>query len=141
MTTRNPECRVYNNVGGENLGDLEPELACKLLLRAAFIEERQWEEKKEAAMSVVRILGSHTLAIIQAGAFIRQGRCSLEMYLDRFQQQQQRSGLLKISFEAKPVPIWQRVRDFRGFRRISPGLTISRTSRSFDATAYYRVYA
>ena len=40
-------------------------------------------------MSVVEILGSHTLAIIQAGAYVRQKLCTLEEYSIIFQQQKQ----------------------------------------------------
>ena len=87
LTTRNPECGTYNTVGRETLGDLEPELARELLLRATDIVESRWKEKEKAAMAVVRILGSHTLAIIQAGAFIRQKLCTLEQYPTIFQQQ------------------------------------------------------
>ena len=39
LTTRNPECGIYNTVGSELLGDLEPKLARKLLLRATSIIE------------------------------------------------------------------------------------------------------
>ena len=87
LTTRNPECGTYNTVGRETLGDLEPELAQELLLRATDIVESRWKEKEKAAIAVVRILGSHTLAIIQAGAFIRQKLCTLEQYPTIFQQQ------------------------------------------------------
>jgi len=87
LTTRNPECGTYNSVGSETLGDLEPELARKLLLRATYITESRWKEKEEAALAVVKILGSHTLAIIQAGAFVRQKLCTLEEYPTIFQQQ------------------------------------------------------
>ena len=97
FTTRVPECKEYNTVGSEKLEDLEPELALELLYRAADIAESQWKEKKEAAMAIVKILGLHTLAIIQAGAFIKKGLCSLEQYPIVFKQQQ--GKLLK--FHAK----------------------------------------
>lgn len=97
LTTRNPECVTYNSVGSEILGDLEPKLAQKLLLRATYLTESRWMEKEKAAMAVVRILGSHTLAIIQAGAFIRQKLCTLEEYPTLFQQQ--KGQLLK--FQSK----------------------------------------
>ena len=87
FTTRVPECETYNTVGSEKLDDLEPELARELLYRAADIAESLWKEKEEAALAIVTILGSHTLAIIQAGAFIKKGLCSLEQYPDVFKQQ------------------------------------------------------
>ncbi len=87
FTTRVPECETYNTVGSEKLDDLEPEHACELLYRAADIAESRWKENEEAALAIVEILGSHTLAIIQAGAFIKKGLCSLEQYPDVFKQQ------------------------------------------------------
>ena len=97
FTTRVSECETYNTVGSEKLDDLEPELARELLYRAADIAKSQWKEKEEAATAILRILGSHTLAIIQAGAFIKKGLCSLEQYPTVFKQQQ--GKLLK--FHAK----------------------------------------
>ena len=88
FTTRVPECEEYNTVGSEKLEDLEPELARVLLYRATNIAESQWKEKEEAAMAILKILGSHTLAIIQAGAFIKKGLCSLEQYPTVFKHQQ-----------------------------------------------------
>ena len=64
ITIRNPECGVYNTIGSESLGDLEPELARKLLLRAPSIIESWWKEKDKAVITVVNILRSYTLAII-----------------------------------------------------------------------------
>ena len=87
FTTRNPECGTYNTVGRETLGDLQPELARELLLRATETAQNRWKEKEKAAMDVVEVLGSHTLAIIQAGAFIRQKLCTFEQYPIIFQQQ------------------------------------------------------
>lgn len=86
LTTRNPECGTYNSVGSETLGDLKPELAWKLLLRATYITESRLEEKEKAAMAVVKILGSDTLAIIQAGAFVKQKLRTFKEYPTIFQQ-------------------------------------------------------
>ena len=88
FTTRVSECKTYNTVGSETLDDLEPELARGLLYRAADIAKSRWEEKEKAATAIVTILGSHTLAIIQAGAFIKKGLCSLEQYPVIFKRQQ-----------------------------------------------------
>ena len=97
FTTRVPECEEYSTVGSEKLEDLEPEFALVLLYRAADIAESRWKEKEEAAMAIIKILGSHTLAIIQAGAFIKKGLCSLEKYPNVFKHQ--KGKLLK--FHAK----------------------------------------
>ena len=80
FTTRNHECELYNTVGSERLEHLEHEYAQQLLLRVAYPNESQRKEKEQAALSVVKMLVSHTLAIIQAGAFIKQKFCRLEEY-------------------------------------------------------------
>jgi len=87
LTTRNPECVVHNTVGKEHLKALEPDLAEYLLLRASGIEQSRWTEKKGAASAIVDILGSHTLAIVQAGAFIKQRLCTIKQYPVIFQQE------------------------------------------------------
>ena len=97
FTTRVSECETYNTVGSEKLNDLEPELARELLYRAADIPKNRWKEEEKAATDILTILGSHTLAIIQAGAFIKKGLCSLEQYPDVFKRQ--KGKLLK--FHAK----------------------------------------
>ncbi|KAM0804164.1 hypothetical protein BDR22DRAFT_885950 [Usnea florida] len=87
LTTRNPECAIHHTVGSETLHGLELELALNLLLKASLLPESQWEENRKAATVVIEILGSHTLAIIQAGAYVRQKLCSLEEYPLIFQKQ------------------------------------------------------
>ena len=99
LTTRNPECAIHNTVGSETLHGLELELASNLLLKASFLSESQWEENRTAAMVVVKILGSHTLAIIQAGAYVRKKLCSLEEYPLIFQKQ--KKSLLQSHSTAK----------------------------------------
>ncbi len=98
LTTRNPECAAYQTVGSERLGSLNPELAQELLLKATSIPEGRWKEKEKAAVAVINILGSHTLAIVQAGAFVRKKLCSLEEYSTLFRQQKEE--LLKFHSEA-----------------------------------------
>ncbi|KAL9610453.1 MAG: hypothetical protein Q9167_004851 [Letrouitia subvulpina] len=102
MTTRNPECKMYETVGHEFLVDLEPGLARELLLRAISVPKSQWKEEEEATTALINILGSHTLAIIQAGAFVRQRLCTLEEYPSAFQQQ--RDELLKFHTKQNESP-------------------------------------
>lgn len=88
LTTRNKECGVeHGTVGWITLDVLELEHARELLLRAASVTQGRWKEKEEAASGVFEILGSHTLAIVQAGAYIRTNRCTLDEYAAVFQQQ------------------------------------------------------
>jgi Tfp pilus assembly protein PilF len=89
LTTRIKECVTYETVGSTTLDVLKPELARELLLRATHTTQSKWKEKEKAATNVVKILGSHTLAIIQAGAYIRQNLSTLEQYPTIFQQQKE----------------------------------------------------
>ena len=98
LTTRNPEYIAYQTKENELLGSLDPQLARELLFKASFVPESQWKEKEKAAMAVVETLGSHTLAIISAGAFVRRRLCSLEEYPTLFQKQ--KKHLLKFHSKA-----------------------------------------
>lgn len=98
LTTRNPDYVAYQTAGSELLRDLEIELAQELLFKATSIPESRWKEKGKAAVTVIETLGSHTLAIVQAGAFVRRKLCSLEEYPMFFQQQKEQ--LLKFHSEA-----------------------------------------
>lgn len=90
LTTRNKECGVeHETVGWMTLDALELELARELLLSAASVTQSRSKEKEEAATRVVEILGLHTLAIVQAGAYIRTNRCTLEQYANIFRQQKE----------------------------------------------------
>jgi tetratricopeptide (TPR) repeat protein len=95
ITSRIPECSYYNTVGSEQLGSLSPDNCLTLLLRAAEIPVESWIKHKQAANRAIDVLGSHTLALIQAGAYIAQGYCSMEEYPIQYQQQCER--LLKFS--------------------------------------------
>jgi len=90
LTTRNPQCHVHNNVGWTTMESLDRSDAIALLLKTICGKQDSWSTHQSAAEKVVTILGSHTLAIVQAGAFILQGLCSLEQYPDHFKRQRQR---------------------------------------------------
>ena len=97
FTTRNSDCLIYQTAGSETLHGLEPESARELLFKATTIPQSQWEDEEDAARAVVETLESHTLAIIQAGAFIRRGLCTLEEYPTLFKQQKR----LLLEFHSK----------------------------------------
>ena len=90
LTTRNPQCRDHATVGCEDLDHLDLQDAQSLLFRAAGINTSLREDKHKAAEKVIQALGFHTLAIIQAGAYIRLRFCSLEEYPAQFGQQEER---------------------------------------------------
>ena len=75
------------NAGCEILPDLQPEQASDLLMKAAGIPKDTWSVRRHAADRVVKILGFHPLAIIQAGAVIKMPQRTLEEYPDLFDEQ------------------------------------------------------
>ncbi|THW10419.1 TPR-like protein [Aureobasidium pullulans] len=64
--------------------------AIELLYKACIIEDKEQNTHMYHAKSVVELLGRHALALVHAGAYIRQGYTSLEEYPQLFQQQQKR---------------------------------------------------
>ncbi|KAI1211995.1 TPR-like protein [Annulohypoxylon truncatum] len=89
ITSRNPECQNYAPDGYEDLGSLDKQDCIHLLLQAAKLASESPTVKSNAE-NVLEILGSHTLAILQAGAYIAQGACTLSEYPGVFQTQKER---------------------------------------------------
>jgi len=67
-----------------------PPLTRSLRLRAAQIPENQWKDVTQAVTAVVEALESYTLAIIQAGVYIRSSLCTIEEYSGLSREQKQR---------------------------------------------------
>lgn len=95
MTSRVADCNCYGTIGSETLTSLGPEECVELLLKAAKIPVREWSSHTRAAENVVGDMSFHTLAIIQAGAYISSGHCSIEEFPNKFRHQHAR--LLQIS--------------------------------------------
>jgi hypothetical protein len=93
ITSRVAECRGYSPDAFEALGGLEEQDSKELLLKAAGLSPELWLSYNDQAEEVVCLLGSHTLALIQAGAYISQGHCQLHQYLEVYRRQ--RTRLLK----------------------------------------------
>ena len=90
LTSRNPQCRELATLGSENLDHLDRQNAESLLFNAAKMDASSREANQKAAQNVVQALGFHTLAIIQAGAFIKRHHFSLEEYSILFKTQAER---------------------------------------------------
>ncbi|KAL9606787.1 MAG: hypothetical protein Q9179_000077 [Wetmoreana sp. 5 TL-2023] len=80
ITTRNPDCKLHSTVGSYELGAMGTNEAVTLLLRTAGINDVSGGSTRTTAEAVVLTLGCLALAITQAGAVIRQGRCKMEEY-------------------------------------------------------------
>ncbi|KAI1089379.1 P-loop containing nucleoside triphosphate hydrolase protein [Rostrohypoxylon terebratum] len=89
ITSRNPECQNFETVGCEDIGSLDKEDCINLLLKAAGLTAQSPNIRSDAE-KVTEILGSHTLAILQASAYIGQGACDLREYPGVFQRQSKR---------------------------------------------------
>ena len=90
ITSRVPECNRYSPEAVEALEGLENKDSKELLLKAAELPRESWPSHNSQAEEVVHLLGSHTLALIQAGAYIAQGHCQLHEYPEVYQRQRQR---------------------------------------------------
>jgi tetratricopeptide (TPR) repeat protein len=90
MTSRIPQCARYSMSPVETLEGLDEELSTQLFLKAAQVPEESWQSWNTQAQEIVRLLGAHTLALIQAGAYIAEGYCRLDQYLERYQRQRKR---------------------------------------------------
>ena len=90
IASRVSDCSRYSTVGLETLEGLDLEHSTQLLLKAADIPKELWPSFDQQAKDVVRILGSHTLALIQAGAYISKGHGQLKQYPEVYQRQRKR---------------------------------------------------
>ncbi|KAJ5500811.1 Tetratricopeptide-like helical [Penicillium expansum] len=84
VTSRNPDCKVHATIGFEEFANLEEEDSITLLLRSAIVSDLHDLNARATARPIVQALGCLPLALIQAGASIRQNICSLEDYLNVF---------------------------------------------------------
>lgn len=84
ITTRLLECGKHQTVGKDDYERLNQGTAISLLLKACGIELGSRSADEDDARAVVELLGCHALAIIQAGAAISQGLCSLGEYKEMF---------------------------------------------------------
>ncbi|KAF6241314.1 hypothetical protein HO173_000024 [Letharia columbiana] len=89
LTTRNQQYRDHETVGCEDLDHLDLQDATSLLFKAAGIAESSRGDNHKAAEKVIQDLSYHTLAIVQAGAFIKLRLCSLGDYPKIFKEQKE----------------------------------------------------
>ena len=93
ITTRNRDCSVHATVGSCEIGQMGREEAISLLLRASGEEEAD-TSLRFRALPVVETLWSLALAIIQAGAVIRQKLYTFEEYCSAYKTR--RKELLRL---------------------------------------------
>ena len=111
VTTRNPAHKVHGNVGSGfyDFEKLDANDANQLLLRAA---DKHKTQNLTTASVITKALDFLALAIIQAGASIREGLCTLENYLPWFEDswktisQRRRGGGLELDPVRKVYASW-----------------------------------
>ena len=91
LTSRNSECHQYATTKTVALDGLPPDEARELLLRGTHMSTSQHGTYKQDAEQVATsLLRGHPLALIQAGAYVARGHCSLAEYPRIFQRQRKR---------------------------------------------------
>jgi tetratricopeptide (TPR) repeat protein len=90
MTSRIHDCKRYSLDANKALEGLVDKDSKELLLKAADIPKDLWPSYNDQAEKVVYLLGSHTLALIQAGAYIAKGHCQLYEYPKVYERQRER---------------------------------------------------
>jgi hypothetical protein len=90
ITSRNPGCKRFSPDAFEALEGLEDKDSKELLLKAAGVSQDLWQGYDSEVNQIVQLLGSHTLALIQAGAYIAQGHCQLQDCPLKYQRQRER---------------------------------------------------
>lgn len=86
ITSRMRDCQQYSTIGVVTVDSLTSQELTKLLLKASGIHQIPSSSSSRQAEELISILGSHTLAIIQAGAFIAAGHFRLDQYVELFQR-------------------------------------------------------
>ena len=90
LTSRNYECQQYATTQPISLEGLCEKEARELLLRATVLPQDQHKLQEHDANNVAALLQYHPLALIQAGAYISHGHCTLADYPRIFARQRQR---------------------------------------------------
>ena len=97
VTTRNPNLKVHETVGATEFRDMSDADALVLFLRAADVP-RPWSPAvRSMGSKITDTLGRLALALIQAGALIRQRICRLDNYLDFYSTFRSRLGSRRAS--------------------------------------------
>lgn len=90
MTTRNNECQQYATTKSVALDGLSGGDSKDLLLKATCLPRAEYSIHDKDAQIVAKLLQSHPLALIQAGAYVSRGHCSLADYPSVYEQQRGR---------------------------------------------------
>jgi tetratricopeptide (TPR) repeat protein len=128
LTSRNDECQQYATAKSIALEGLDDGEARDLLLKAAGVPQDQYGVFGEDAAMVAELLQFHPLALIQAGAYVARGHCTLAEYPHVYERQRQRL----LTF--RPSQARSRYRDvYATFEVSAAALASSETAVARDA--------
>ncbi|KAJ9612530.1 hypothetical protein H2200_004127 [Cladophialophora chaetospira] len=128
LTSRNADCQQYATADAVALEGLPIDEATELLLKAAGFTHDQRSGLEDDALGVAALLQSHALALIQAGAYVGRGHCTLGEYPEVYERQRKRL----LGF--RPTQAQSRYRDVYATFEASVGtLQASETQSSRDA--------
>ncbi|KAL8706420.1 MAG: hypothetical protein Q9225_007959, partial [Loekoesia sp. 1 TL-2023] len=128
LTSRNAECHQYASTRPVELEGLSESDAQELLLRAADVSLDERHTRQDDAQGVASVLRSHPLALIQAGAYISRGHCTLAKYPQVYERQRKRL------LEFRPSQAQSRYRDvYATFEASADVLQASQTGTAKDA--------
>lgn len=82
VTSRNPQIRMHATVGSAKVGPIELEAAKTLLMKTAKDTDFRNTVTQASARLIAEYLCYLPLALVQAGAYISQTRCTVEGYLE-----------------------------------------------------------
>lgn len=87
ITSRNPQCQQYHTVGCQRAGQLSLDDALIILGKVIYGTATPWQnDSAEESKTIAETLGCLALALVQAGAYIRETSCSLREYLDLYER-------------------------------------------------------
>jgi hypothetical protein len=86
ITSRDPECQQYGIVGSKEVGRMSTDDAVVLLAKIVYGTASLDTPEKQAGQEVVETLGCLALAIVQAGAYIRETPCPINEYLELYRR-------------------------------------------------------
>ncbi|KAL0253230.1 hypothetical protein SLS55_010202 [Diplodia seriata] len=89
MTSRDSACAVHETIGSHELMLISVEESVELLFKAAQLRKQDWDSYRPQAMAITGLLGSHTLALIQAGALLSQDIRNWDQYPKIFDDNRQ----------------------------------------------------
>ena len=86
ITSRNPGCQHYNTMGCQEVGNLSLDDSESLLTKVIYGGTSPSQSMAGAGEKIAEALGCLALAIVQAGAYIRETGCALQEYLDIYER-------------------------------------------------------